>query len=207
MPIEPLTVPTEDGLELEAELSAPDDAWAAVVLAHPHPEFGGDMRSIVTGALFETLPRHGVAALRFNFRGVGKSGGDHGGGVGERLDLRAAIETMAGITEGLPLVVSGWSFGGDVSLAVGDPRLAGWAAVAPPLRIVDVGEMVAATDERPKLIVLARHDQFRSPDDAGPIVGSWPNTTVVVVEGADHFFVGRTDRVAEAVLSWLRGRA
>ena len=207
VPIEQLTLKTDDGLSLEAELSVPDGAWAAVVLAHPHPRFGGSMRSIVTGALFEALPAAGVVTLRFNFRGVEGSEGTHDGGVGERRDVVAAVDALAPITEGLPLVLSGWSFGADTSLAVGDGRVAGWAPVAPPLRIVDPADMAAATDPRPKGVVLARHDQFRDPGEAEALLSGWPATTVSVVEGADHFFVGRTDRVAELVLGWLRGLA
>jgi uncharacterized protein len=206
-PIEPVSLETDDGLRLEAELSVPPGPWAAVVLAHPHPQFGGNMRSIVTGSLFEALPAAGVAALRFNFRGVEGSEGAHEDGVGERRDVVAGIDALAPITEGLPLVLSGWSFGADTSLAVGDERVAGWAPVAPPLRIVDPADMVAATDPRPKGVVLARHDQFRDPAEAATIVAGWPATTVEVVEGADHFFVGRTEKVAEIVLGWLKALA
>ena len=134
MPIEPVTLSTADGLVLEGELSLPAGAWSAAVLAHPHPEFGGSMRSIVTAAMFGALPEAGVACLRFNFRGVGRSEGTHGGGRDERADLVAAIDVLAPITEGLPVVLAGWSFGADTSLAVGDERLDGWLAVAPPLR-------------------------------------------------------------------------
>lgn len=207
MAIEPLSVETSDGLVLEGQLSTPDDPWAAVVLAHPHPQFGGDMHSIVTGTLFSALAEAGVVALRFNFRGVGHSQGALDEGRGERRDVAAAVDTLGRITEGLPLVVSGWSFGGDVSLAVDDPHLTGWAAVAPPLRIVDPSEMVAPTDPRPKLVVLAAHDQFRPAREAGQIVAGWPNTQVTIVEGADHFFVGRTERVSEVVLGWMRSLA
>jgi len=204
--IEPVILTTDDGLRLEAELSVPSDAWAGAVLAHPHPQFGGNMRSIVTGALFADLPASGVAALRFNFRGVEGSEGSYDEGRGERRDVSAALETLAttaGLSE-LPLIVSGWSFGADTSLAVGDHRLAGWAAVAPPLRFIDEADTVAATDPRPKLVVLAEHDQFRDPGSARAIVESWPSVEVLVVPGADHFFVGRTDRVTAAVLDWTR---
>ena len=204
MPIEPVTLATSDGLKLEGELCVPAHAWAAAVLAHPHPQFGGNMRSIVTGALFEALPAAGVAALRFNFRGVGGSTGAFDEGRGERNDIRAAVEALAGIAEGLPLLLSGWSFGADTSLAVDDPRLAGWAPVAPPLRFVDPAGVAAATDPRPKLVVLAEHDQFRDPESAAALVGGWPAARVHVVAGADHFFVGRTERVAELVLGFLR---
>ena len=66
------SIHTSDGVALEAEFAAPTDAptRAAMVLCHPHPQYGGTMRSIVISALFEALPRAGVACLRFNFRGT-----------------------------------------------------------------------------------------------------------------------------------------
>src|SRR5262245_25146438 len=71
---------TSDGLRLEAELAVPADPVAAVVLSHPHPLFGGNMRSLVPSELFRQLPARSIAALRFNFRGVEGSEGDHGEG-------------------------------------------------------------------------------------------------------------------------------
>ncbi len=130
---------TADAITLEAEIDVPAERWAGVVLAHPHPTYGGNMHASVTHALFETLPRHGIATLRFNFRGVGSSGGEHDLGLGERLDIVAAIELLSMFVDG-PLVLSGYSFGADVSLCVIDPRITGWYAVAPPLRTVSAAD-------------------------------------------------------------------
>ena len=203
MGIEPVVLHTADDLALEGELSVPDDAWAAAVLAHPHPQFGGNMRSIVPGTLFEALPAAGVAALRFNFRGVEGSKGSYDEGRGERLDVVAAIDALSEIAEGLPLVLAGWSFGADTSLAVGDERVSGWCAIAAPLRVVKLDEMVAALDPRPKLLVVPENDQYRSPESAREVTAEWVNTRVAVVPGADHFFVGRVDRVPPLVLGLL----
>jgi alpha/beta superfamily hydrolase len=201
MAIEPVKLQTADGLTLEGELCVPGEVWAAVVLAHPHPVHGGNMRSIVIGALFDGLPIAGVAALRFNFRGVGASDGTFDDGRGERLDVVAAVDTLHEIVEGLPIVLAGWSFGADTALAVDDGRHAAWFAVAPPLR--RAGEM-RATDPRPKLLAIPQHDQFRAPDSAREVTSSWTNTRIEVVAGADHFLVGRTDRVVELALGFLR---
>ena len=204
MVIEPVTLATSDGLSLEAELRVAENAWAAAVLLHPHPEHGGNMRSIVPGTLFEALPRDGVAALRFNFRGVGRSEGSHGGGLPERADVVAAVDVLSAITEGLPLVLAGWSFGADTALAVDDERVAGWFCVAPPLRVVKVADMVASGDDRPKLLVVPEHDQFRPPDSARDATAEWTNTRIEVVAGADHFLVGRVDRVPPLCVEFLR---
>jgi hypothetical protein len=203
MPIEPVTLSSADGLALEGELSVPEQAWSAAVLAHPHPEFGGSMRSIVTAAMFSALPAAGVACLRFNFRGVGRSEGTHGGGRDERADLVAAIDVLSPITEGLPLVLAGWSFGADTALAVGDERLAGWIAVAPPLRAAAVADMVAPADPRPKLVVVPEHDQFRPPESARPVIEEWASTQLEIIPGGDHYLVGRADQLMAVSLSWL----
>jgi uncharacterized protein len=200
--LERVTMKTSDGLALEGELAVPDEPWAAAVLAHPHPQYGGNMRSIVIGALFAALPEAGVAALRFNFRGVEGSEGEFEDGRGERDDIVAAIDVLHPITEGLPFLLAGWSFGADTSLSVVDERITGWFAVAPPLR--RDGDYAAATDPRPKLVAVPEHDQFRSPSSAKPILASWTNTEVTIVKGADHFLVGRTDKAVELFLSFAR---
>jgi uncharacterized protein len=196
--IERPTLRTADGLALEAELARPpSDAGpvrGVVVLAHPHPQQGGSMRSLVTSELFAALPRRGLVVLRFNFRGVGGSEGAYGGGVDEHADVIAAIDAVAGEAEGadVPLVQAGWSFGADVSLTVVDGRLAGWFLVAPPLRVLPEEAFVAATDPRPKLFTVPERDQFRPPAAAREFTVGWVNTTVTDVPGADHFLVGRT---------------
>ena len=202
MALERVTLKTSDGLVLEGELAVPEEPWCAAVLAHPHPQYGGSMRSIVIGALFAALPDNGIAALRFNFRGVEGSEGEFDDGRGERHDIVAALDVLHPITEGLPLLLAGWSFGADTSLDVVDERLAAWFAVAPPLR--HGGDYEAATDPRPKFVAVPEHDQFRSPSAANPILSSWTNTEVEIVKGADHFLVGRTDKAVELFLSFAK---
>jgi alpha/beta superfamily hydrolase len=196
---ETLRLETADGHGLEAELAVASEPRAAMVLCHPHPQYGGTMRSMVIGALFDALPRAGVTCLRFNFRGVGASEGRHDEGRGERLDARAALGALGErAPAGAPVVLAGWSFGADVALSVDDPGLAGWLAVAPPLHVHDPTAGVAR-DPRPKLLVLAAHDEVRSPDEVAALVADWASTEMVVIGGASHFFVGRTDRLVEVV--------
>jgi len=198
-----LALHTGDGLRLEAEIATSDEAppVAALVLCHPHPQYGGTMRSLVISVLFAELPAAGYACLRFNFRGVEGSDGSYDNGRGEQADAVAAVHAMAERSPGLPIALVGWSFGGDVALAVTDPLLAGWIAIAPPLRILPA--YPAATDPRPKHLVLAEHDEVRDPVDVQGEVASWTATSVAVVPGASHFFVGRTERVLRETRSGL----
>ena len=196
-PVESFTLRTTDGLALEAEAATPAGATVAAVLAHPHPVQGGTMRSLVTSELFRSLPERGVAVVRFNFRGVEGSEGTHGHGVDEQHDIVAGLDALAERAPGLPMVIAGWSFGADVALTVVDPRLAGWFLIAPPLRVVPIESMLAAHDPRPKHLAVPEHDQFRPPESAREATADWTNTTVDAVAGADHFFAGRTAKVAD----------
>lgn len=204
MAVEELEITTDDGETLQAELDVPAEPVAAVLLAHPHPQAGGSMRSIITGTLFRELPGLGAAVLRFNFRGVEGSTGEHDFGRGEQRDIVAALAMLHPIIEGLPLVLSGWSFGADTSLAVTDERIDAWVAIAPPLRTLPVEEMGAAHDPRPKRLVVPENDQFRRPDAVREMTADWVNTDISVVQGGDHFLVGRLDAAVGAVSGMVR---
>jgi alpha/beta superfamily hydrolase len=198
-----LTLTTDDGVRIEAELRVPTTPIAATVMCHPHPQHGGNMRSLVPSVLFDALPAAGIAALRFNFRGVEGSTGTFGGAVDEQRDLVAAIDRLDEAVPGVPTVAVGWSFGAEVAAAVVDSRLAAWVLVAAPLRILPADAHRAGADPRPKLILQPEHDQFRTPDSLRDHIAEWVNTTLEVIAGADHFLVGRTDRVAARTTSFI----
>ena len=203
------TIVTSDGNALEAELATPSgEPRAGMVLCHPHPQYGGTMRSIVVSALFDAMPRAGVTCLRFNFRGVENSEGEHDEGRGERLDAVAAIEVLdEELASTVPLVLTGWSFGGDIALGTVHDRIAAWFAIAPPLRFHHDVEAVAH-DARLKLLALAEHDEIRPPASVIEASASWVNTEIEIVGGASHFFVGRTDQLvalASALVDRLAG--
>lgn len=198
-----LTLQTGDGIELQAEYVAGQDARASMVVCHPHPLLGGSMHANVVEALFQGLPQEQVSVLRFNFRGTGGSGGEHDNGRAERFDVVAAIEEASYRLPGLPLVLAGYSFGADVALATDHEAITGWLAVAPPVRVVPVDEMVAICDERPKHVVCGANDQFRSPSSVREALGHGANITLSTVEGADHFFSVGLPQVVYAALAIL----
>ena len=195
---ERLRLTTADGIALEAELAMPESATrCGMVLCHPHPQYGGTMRSIVISALYDALPPRGVMCLRFNFRGVEGSDGTHDFGNLERVDAESAVGTLADrLPPGTPLILTGWSFGADMALSVRDERVTAWMAIAPPFASLHDADGLAS-DPRPKLLALAQHDEYRDPAEITKIVEPWANTEVHVVGGASHFFMGRTDRLLE----------
>src|SRR5574338_900385 len=129
-----LDLPDGRGSDPDADrlLAAPR---AAVVFAHPHPQFGGTMhtKAVYQGA--KGLVRAGCAVLRFNFRGVGRSEGTFDQGDGEKADFRAALDYMAARYPGTRLWAAGFSFGAWVALEVGavDDRVSALLGIAPPV--------------------------------------------------------------------------
>src|ERR1041384_4151583 len=110
---------------IEAILKEPEGPInRAAVICHPHPLFGGTMHNKVVFRTAEAFQHAGFATLRFNFRGVGGSTGKHDDGTGEQQDARAAIDYLVAAYPGVPLALSGFSFGGGVCLNYGptDPR-------------------------------------------------------------------------------------
>lgn len=202
------TLTTADSLSLEAQWAVPAGPRTRVVIAHPHPQYGGNMHSLVVSTLFTHLVGSGSAVLRFNFRGVGGSEGEHDFGEGEQLDVRAAVEAMATAgDEQCPLVLAGWSFGADMALTCDAPELAGWFLVAPPLRVVNADRFKAAPDPRPKWLAVPERDQFNPPDQALAAIADWANAEIYPVGGADHFLVGRTDNLNGLIDEFLASLA
>lgn len=87
-------------ITLEGQLHLPDTIPASgIVVCHPHPQYGGDMQNNVVEALCETAAANGVGALRFNFRGTGRSEGRYDNGIGEQEDVRAALAYLRDVPE------------------------------------------------------------------------------------------------------------
>src|SRR5436309_11465574 len=109
--------------DLEALLEEPEPeagpAHTAAVVCHPHPLYGGAMHNIVVYRMARGLRRAGIAVLRFNFRGVGRSHGVHAHLTGEIEDARAALDWLRARYPGLGFALAGFSFGARVVTRLG----------------------------------------------------------------------------------------
>jgi alpha/beta superfamily hydrolase len=179
----------------------------AALVCHPHPLFGGTMHNKVVYRAAKSLDALGLPVLRFNFRGAGMSAGSHDRGRGEQGDVSAALDFLAGEFPGLPLLVTGFSFGCWVGLRVGcaDRRVRELIALGTPVNNMDFSFLRDC--EKPRLFVHGAHDKYGEIAKVEALVKSLPaENRLVVVAGADHFFAGKLDQVDEAIRGWLNER-
>ena len=183
---------------IEAVIDVPDGATRGVaVLCHPHPQHGGTMDNKVIQTLARAFVQLGYRAVRFNFRGVGRSQGQWDHGVGEVDDALAVVAACRDAAR--PLVLGGFSFGGFIAAQV-SARLA--AANAPAQRVVLIGP---ATSTFPVPTVpadsLVIHGEA---DDVVPLQATldWARPQglpVVVLPGVGHYFHGQLTRLRDLV--------
>jgi uncharacterized protein len=180
------------GITLEGRLS-PGAAPGGAIITHPHPRFGGDMANNVVLTAVRAVAARGMAALRFNFRGVGRSTGTYGGGIDEADDVAAALAFLKSRSAG-PHYVVGYSFGAAVA---GRALLQGLAAdglicIAPPIAFMDLTFLPRVPGLR--LILAGDRDELCPlPSLRALMAESQPPSgetlaEIRVIEGADHFF-------------------
>jgi alpha/beta superfamily hydrolase len=190
---------------LEALLDAPPSPpRAAVVFGHPHPQQGGTMhtKAVFQGA--KGLLRIGCAVVRFNFRGVGASAGAFDEGRGEADDFRAAIDYMATQYPGAPIWAAGFSFGSWIALETGaaDPRVTALIGIAPPVTRYSFERTLTTT--KPKFFVQGDLDRTCLLKDLWAFYAPLREPKeLVVIDGADHLFEGKTTEVGDALESLL----
>lgn len=179
----------------------------AAVVCHPHPLYGGTMHNKVVFRVARSLHRLGLPVLRFNFRGAGLSEGEHDGGRGEADDVRSALNFLAEEFPGCEIVLPGFSFGAWVGLRVGcaDPRVTELIGLGLPVNSSDLSYLRECP--KPKLFLHGSRDQHGDAEKVRRMVKESPEPKrLVMIEGADHFFAGKLERVAEAIEAWFTGR-
>jgi len=196
--------PSLDGGVLEGRFvpGAPETR-GGVVVAPPHPLYGGSMDSPVVNEVAWTCNRAGLASLSFNWRGVDASAGEPSGdAIPADADYAAALEQLALTVEG-PLVAAGYSFGAAtaVRVAPSSPRVDRLVLVSPPPALLDANAL--AGFDGGVLIVSGEHDTFAPVAELTALASESPRARFVVVPDADHFFATGLAEVSRAVAEWI----
>jgi len=202
---------------IEVVSALPPGARGVAVIAHPHPLFGGTMDNKVITTLAKAFADAGIAALRFNFRGVGATEGVHDEGRGEADDLLRVIEHARATVSDVPVYLAGFSFGGAVATRASErAEFKLLVLVAPGFRRISEHGMGDAPDPSdPNLGSPGRHGSANTVvihgdlDETVPLSDSiaWATpreVPVVVIPGGEHFFHRKLHVLREVVARWIR---
>ena len=191
------------GVSLEGVLELPKGAdaanpCAAVVICHPHPLYGGSMDNNVVAAVASGLRQHGIGALMFNFRGVGRSDGAPGDRDEALVDARAALAFAANLDEvdASRVGLAGYSFGSGVAAAAAADSIPALALIALPISMADEGRAALAAYANPLLLLSGSADNGSGEDGLRELAESTAGSaSVEIVPGADHFWWGHESSI------------
>jgi alpha/beta superfamily hydrolase len=187
---------------LEAIYRDLQDPAAIAVVCHPHPLGGGTLHNKVVFRAARGLEAANVATLRFNFRGVGASGGQHDEGQGELDDVNAAIEWAKKKLPGRKLIVGGFSFGAWVAsrAACERPDVDAVFLIGTPVNKYDFSYL--RNCEKPMLFVHGTQDEHGDVAKLEKLVPTVRNAETVIITGADHFFTKQLEGLEETMRGW-----
>jgi alpha/beta superfamily hydrolase len=200
-------------LSLEGSLLLVERAnQPGLVLCHPHPLFGGSMDDSRLIAIQQAAVTKGINTLRFNYRGVGKSQGQFGQGIGEVQDTIAAVNFLRNHvhTDNSRIALLGYSFGGSMSLAAAmDASPAAIVTISAPIRLPDLEAELVKDAIRyvacPTYIVHGQDDDSVNPVEAEMIYAllQVEEKYLRVVKGANHFWTRRLHQIIPMIMAFL----
>lgn len=189
---------------LEAMIEEPEDGEPveAALVCHPHPLHGGTMHNKVVHRLARGLRRNGCAVLRFNFRGVNLSEGEHNHGKGETHDALAALAVLTERYPALPLTLAGFSFGSRVAfkVACSEPGAQAGRVIAAGFPTSYRTFWMAEQCRVPKVFIHSTNDEHGPRPQLQALFDRlWEPKKLIWIESADHFFVDALVEFEKAV--------
>jgi alpha/beta superfamily hydrolase len=183
----------------------PGATGKGVVITHPHPLYGGTLNNPVVETVQSAYQQYGYATLRFNFRGVGASQGNHDNGIGEQDDVRAAIAYVENMDVSA-VDLAGYSFGAWVNTGVtADSRtsIKSMTMISPPVAFIEFGNAEALSCL--KLVVTGSRDDIAPPHQIRDLLPAWnPNAQFKIIDGCDHFYIGYLDKLQSILTRYLK---
>lgn len=195
--------------KLEALLEEPVDSEIVgnAVVCHPHPQQGGTMQNKVAHTLARSFVKCDMRALRFNFRGIGKSEGDYDEARGELDDALAVFDYLQDRFPDEPIWISGFSFGAAIAIRAALARKgAGLVSVAPA--VYRFANNLDTQPDCPWLIVHGDKDELIPIEETLEWVNSMPpGPELQVFPDTGHFFHGKLVELRETVIAFVNAQS
>jgi alpha/beta superfamily hydrolase len=199
-----LLIPASHG-HLEAILKESSGERRGVgLVCHPHPMGGGTMHNKVVFRIASGLLDAGLAAMRFNFRGVGASTGAHAEVDGGKDDVRDALAYLKGRYPDDEITLAGFSFGSRTGMEIGmaDDRVVRLISVGTPVDKYHDYDFLTRVN-KPILFVHGDRDEFGSVYNLRSLTDRIPHADVLVLKNCGHFFEGHLDDLRNTIRDWV----
>jgi hypothetical protein len=189
---------------LEGHYDAPSQNTPVgkALILHPHPLYGGTMNNKIVHAAYQAFKSANYAVMRFNFRGVGRSEGEHGKGSDDLSDAAAALNWMSIHNPSIsgPHIIVGYSFGAwiGMQLLMRRPDISQFIIIAPPITMFDFNFLAPCPN--PGLVIYGGKDQLTPSKNMEDFIRHLKgpknnNITTCCLDNADHYFKNHTDDI------------
>jgi alpha/beta superfamily hydrolase len=192
-----------DDIQLEADLfQKGSDSDFIILITHPHPQMGGNMHNNVVSSIFEYLIDKNVPAIRFNFRGVGRSTGMSTGGNKEREDVKAVIDFLEDEKQFKNILICGYSFGAAIGCSIVNysSAIIGFIAISFPWDYMGEKYKEMSQTIKPKFFLQGNQDNIASFNNFYDHLENYEDPKeYTIIEGADHFYWGFEKEIAKNI--------
>ena len=194
-------------VKLEAEYiqSERNQNNPVVLICHPHPQYGGNMYNNVVSGVFNRLYNDSISCLRFNFRGVGKSNGEHSDGTGELSDVKACVNFLINDKNYKRIIICGYSYGAAMGSSVINysDKIIGFISISFPWDFVGEKYKELSQSNKPKLFIQGTRDTIALYDNFENHYSFYHEPKKKrIIDGADHFYGGHEEKIAQEVLEF-----
>ena len=194
-------------LELEAEHfeSKSNKQNLTVLICHPHPQYGGNMYNNVVSGVFNKLMKIDISCLRFNFRGVGRSTGNHSNGTGEISDVQKSIDFLINEKNCERIIVCGYSYGAAIGCSAINysEKIIGYISISFPWDFMGSKYKELSQSNKPKLFIQGKQDTVAIYERFEENYNYYLDPKVSkIIEDADHFYIGYEEQIADEVLKF-----
>eukprot|EP01125_Pyxidicula_operculata_P022118 TRINITY_DN889_c0_g1_i6.p1 TRINITY_DN889_c0_g1~~TRINITY_DN889_c0_g1_i6.p1 ORF type:complete len:250 (-),score=39.15 TRINITY_DN889_c0_g1_i6:15-764(-) len=222
---EKVRIPVEDNISIEGvihrckgDISDENLKWKdiGIIVTHPMPAFGGDMRNNVVVAVSSYFSRLGATTLRINFRGVGNSGGSGSwrGGT-EREDLKKCCQYLLNHknneNEIKKIILIGYSYGSVISSSVANEieEVIGYVAISypfGPLTLMLLWHLLplAQNCSKPKYFIMGSDDNFTGSSNFNTQIKSFSEPIQhLLLDNIDHFWNREEKLLCDNINTWV----
>ncbi len=194
-------------IRLEAEYFQPkkNQVNSTVLICHPHPEYGGNMYNNVVSGVFNNLIKNNISCLRFNFRGVGSSTGNHSEGSGELSDVIACIDFLINKKKYENIIICGYSYGAAIGCSAinHSNKVIGYISISFPWDFMGPKFKELSQSTKEKLFIQGNRDTIASYENFETHYSFYHEPKKkFIIDGGDHFYRGHEEHIAQEVLKF-----